>query len=75
MQRLLILILLLLSTCGCESIRHEMQAHRLWRLNYHEPPGRTDGVYFSVEDHLIATPSDSEAAKTPPVAQSVPGRP
>lgn len=70
MQRLL--ILLLLSTCGCESIRHELQPHRMWRLNHHEPPGRTDGVYFSVDDHLISTPSTTEAAKTPSVAQSVP---
>ncbi len=69
MQRLL--ILLLLSTCGCASIRHEMQPHRLWRLNYHEPAGRTDGVYFSVDDHLSSTPSLREAPETRPVAHPV----
>ncbi|MCA9051002.1 MAG: hypothetical protein KDA89_19840 [Planctomycetaceae bacterium] len=52
-------IAVLLTSAGCQGIRHELQTHRLWRLNYQEPMGRTDGVYFSVADPLdqpIASP-------------------
>ena len=45
-------MLFVLSSTGCSSIMHELQPHRLWRLNYQEPAGRTDGVYFSVDDTL-----------------------
>lgn len=51
MKRFVCLCLLLTST-GCANFMHELQPHRLWRMNYQEPAGRTDGVYFSVEDPL-----------------------
>ena len=41
---------------------HELQPHRLWRMNYQEPVGRTDGVYFSVDDPLD-NPVASSAAE------------
>jgi hypothetical protein len=55
-----------LTGSGCSTIMHELQPHRLWRLNYQEPTGRTDGVYFSMDDPLTAsnavdTPSDERA--------------
>jgi hypothetical protein len=43
---------------GCGTILHELQPHRLWRMNYSDSPGRTDGAFFSVEDEL---PDDSAA--------------
>ncbi|HIF00814.1 MAG TPA: hypothetical protein EYG03_27065 [Planctomycetes bacterium] len=52
MKRLACAGLLLLSATGCQSLMHELQPHRLWRMNYQEPLGRTDGVYFSVDDPL-----------------------
>jgi hypothetical protein len=46
-------LLLLLSTCtGCQSILHELQPHRLWRLNYTNAPGRSDGSFLSIDDPL-----------------------
>lgn len=48
----------LLSGSGCSTIMHELQPHRLWRLNYQEPTGRTDGVYFSIDDPLAASNSN-----------------
>ncbi len=46
-------LLLLLSTCtGCQSIMHELQPHRLWRLNYTNAPGRSDGSFLSIDDPL-----------------------
>jgi len=48
--------LLLLTTCtGCPAIMHELQPHRLWRLNYTDTPGRSDGAFLSVADPLEAT--------------------
>lgn len=58
---LLMLLSLLPLTTGCQGILHELQPHRLWRLNYQEPAGRTDGVYFSVNDDLKPA-GDTEAA-------------
>ncbi|MEZ6059289.1 MAG: hypothetical protein R3C19_02895 [Planctomycetaceae bacterium] len=52
MKRLLCLGLILFCSTGCQSILHELQPHRLWRWNYQEPPGRTDGVYYSIDDPL-----------------------
>lgn len=46
-------LVLLLSTCtGCQSIMHELQPHRLWRLNYTDAPGRSDGSFLSIGDPL-----------------------
>ena len=52
MKRMIFLSLLLLSSTGCQSLLHELKPHRLWRINYYDPPGRTDGVYMSVVDPL-----------------------
>ncbi|MEZ6128656.1 MAG: hypothetical protein R3C59_08225 [Planctomycetaceae bacterium] len=58
MKRFALLSLLLLTATGCKGLMHELQPHRLWRMNYQEPVGRTDGVYFSVSDPL--TPMATE---------------
>ena len=50
MKRFSVLMIIALGSTGCSSILHELQPHRLWRLNYQDPVGRTDGVYFSVDD-------------------------
>ena len=57
MKRLAILSLLILNSTGCQGLMHELQPHRLWRMNYQEPAGRTDGVYFSVDDPLHNPPA------------------
>lgn len=59
-----VLICSLLASSGCSSIMHELQPHRLWRWNYQEPSGRTDGVYFSVEDPLPAAAASTANAGT-----------
>lgn len=45
---------LLLASTGCQSIMHELQPHRLWRMNYYSnSPGRSAaGSYFSLSDDL-----------------------
>jgi hypothetical protein len=50
MKRLTALILILSTTTGCQSIMHELQPHRLWRLNYTDEAGRADGSFLSIED-------------------------
>jgi len=62
MKRLACACLLLMSSTGCQGLMHELQPHRLWRMNYQEPVGRTDGVYFSVDDPLD-NPVASSAAE------------
>lgn len=60
MVRLSVVLALMLFSSGCSSIMHELQPHRLWRWNYQEPSGRTDGVYFSIDDQLskpVPTPN------------------
>lgn len=52
MMRLSVPMVLVLCSSGCSSIMHELQPHRMWRWNYQEPSGRTDGVYFSIDDPL-----------------------
>lgn len=56
MKRITVLFLLTLS--GCSTIAHELQPHRLWRLNYQEAPSRTDDALFSIDDPLIPLMSD-----------------
>jgi len=65
MKRLahLSLCLLALTSSGCAGLMHELQPHRLWRMNYQEPAGRTDGVYFSVSDPLDARPDESSESQ------------
>jgi hypothetical protein len=50
MTRMSALVLVFLTASGCSNVMHNLQPHRLWRLNYQEPSGRTDGVYFSLSD-------------------------
>ena len=52
-MRMILSLALLFILSGCSSIMHELQPHRLWRWNYHEPPGRTDDALFSIDDKLI----------------------
>lgn len=51
-MRIILSLALLMTLSGCSSIMHELQPHRLWRWNYHEPPGRTDDALFSIDDPL-----------------------
>lgn len=47
---------------GCESrIFHDLQPHRLWRLNRQPAPGR--GALYSVSDRIPA--AETTAANTP----------
>jgi hypothetical protein len=52
-MRNILTLTLMLTLSGCSSIVHELQPHRLWRWNYHEPPGRTDDALFSIDDPLV----------------------
>lgn len=56
MMRVSIPMVLVLFSSGCSTIMHELQPHRMWRMNYQEPSGRTDGVYFSIDDPLQPVP-------------------
>ena len=59
MKRFICLCLLLMTSSGCAGLLHELQPHRLWRMNYQESSGRMDGAYFSLSDPLdepVATP-------------------
>ena len=55
-MRSLSLLALCLTLTGCSRMTHELQPHRLWRWNYQEPAGRTDGALFSVDDRLVPKP-------------------
>lgn len=70
-KRISVLMIIALGSTGCSSILHELQPHRLWRLNYQDPVGRTDGVYFSVDDIPDGAPAVSmDPARVPvPMAQ------
>jgi len=57
MKRLICLAILPLMFAGCSRVMHELQPHRLWRMNYTDAPGRADGAYFSVDDELPPTAS------------------
>lgn len=52
MKRLAPILLLLTLCTGCQSFLHEMQPHRLWRMNYTDHPGRSDGSLLSIDDPL-----------------------
>ena len=69
MKRFACLTLLLLTSTGCKGLMHELQPHRLWRMNYQEPVGRTDGVYFSVSDPLTqeSGPTPLDELSAPPL--------
>ncbi|GAB5443407.1 MAG: hypothetical protein Fues2KO_37560 [Fuerstiella sp.] len=57
MKRLVCILLLTLPLTGCQGLLHELQPHRLWRMNYTDSPGRTDGAYFSISDPLHQPPA------------------
>lgn len=51
---LLVLSISFLST-GCttfDKALHELQPHRLWRVNRGPAPGREDSAFFSVPDEI-----------------------
>lgn len=65
-MRSLSLLALCLTLTGCSTMKHELQPHRLWRWNYQESAGRTDGALFSVDDPLLPKPqSGIEPAPQP----------
>jgi hypothetical protein len=67
MRRLFCLVALSFLTTGCGNIMHELQPHRMWRMNYTDNPGRTDGAYFSIDDPLTTeTASVSESHESTP---------
>ena len=63
-----VITLMLITQSGCSTMLHELQPHRLWRLNSQPQRGNTDGTYgsyFSVDDPLdqtMKTDSDNEPA-------------
>lgn len=53
-----VITLMLITLSGCSNMLHELQPHRLWRLNYQPQSGNSDGSYgsyFSVDDPLDKT--------------------
>lgn len=52
MKRIAVICLAMSTLTGCQSLLHELQPHRLWRWNYQDAPGRTEGAYFSISDPL-----------------------
>lgn len=65
MKRFACLCLLLLFASGCQSLMHELQPHRLRRLNYFSRSGRPDAGMYSVQDDL----SQPVAVHASPVSQ------
>lgn len=62
-------LLLLAAAVGCESLTHELQPHRLWRLNRTRAMG--NDAYFSVSDTVTngvreRVPSHDVAPSSPP---------
>ncbi len=57
MKRLRILLILLAtaSAGGCQMFDralHELQPHRLWRMNRQPAPGREDAAFYSIADDV-----------------------
>ncbi len=67
MKRLAVICLAMSTLTGCQSLLHELQPHRLWRWNYQDAPGRTDGAYFPISD-----PRDAELASKNDLADNSP---
>lgn len=54
-SRALLVLSLAFACTGCTSfdkMLHELQPHRLWRINRGPAPGREDAAFFSVSDNL-----------------------
>lgn len=64
-KRLVCIGLPLMSSVGCQGLLHELQTHRLGRVNYYNSASRTDEVLYSLPDPLdvpIQTNEETEAA-------------
>ncbi len=49
----LLAAMIVASSVGCttfDRIAHELQPHRLWRINRYSKPGREDARFYSVRD-------------------------
>ena len=62
MKPIIAILLLIPCSAGCQRILHELQPHRLSRLNYTDASGRSDGSFLSIDDPLeipVAEPAES----------------
>lgn len=57
LSAVLVALLTLGSSVGCDSLLHNLKPHRLWRLNRHSPPMASgSSVYYSVPPPSLAGP-------------------
>lgn len=55
LSAVLVVLLTLGSSVGCDSLLHNLKPHRLWRLNRHSPPMASgSSVYYSVPPPSLA---------------------
>ncbi len=52
MKRFALISLALSTLTGCGALMHELQPHRLWRMNYYDSPGRSEQAFMSISDPL-----------------------
>lgn len=68
----LVAFLMIAFCSGCESIMskmpHDMQPHRLWRLNRQADPNRN--VYFSVPDPIPTNLADQTEPEQPSTSEA-----
>jgi hypothetical protein len=75
-KAILLLLPLAFASTGCTSfdkMMHELQPHRLWRINSGPAPGRTDSAYFSVHDveaEKASSPGPADPANVQPFAEA-----
>jgi hypothetical protein len=63
-MRIVMMIMCGLFLCGCSTIRHELQPHRLGRLNYYDPPHRDGFGQFSIMDDMKPPVTDKSTTVT-----------
>lgn len=63
-KRIVCIFLPLISSVGCQGLLHELQPHRLGRVNYYDSASRTDEVLYSVPDPLDVLVQASEETET-----------
>lgn len=54
--KIVCLLLLAVLSVGCTTIdkmKHELQPHRLWRMNRQDKPGRADAAFYSISDSEV----------------------
>ena len=68
MNRLTAVALLLFCSVGCQNLLHERPLNEVERITQ-APLGRTDGVYFSVDDPLDVPIPQSELTAPKPKAK------